>query len=162
MATYGTSHVVFQVFIAFLLLWGYHYDRDTGVITIEELLIVILFFAPFLVIFLYMAYRDLSKRFGRREMTERERAWEQAWEQLPIDTIVGAIETAFRQSTPDRTTFKEAVCALLTKYEKMHHGRTRDIYARAFEQLLARNDECSEAFREVYEEWYARDLQGGD
>ncbi len=164
MTTYGMFDVVAVAFITFLCLWPYiSGSYENAETTLIGVLLTIFLTAP---TFFYDTYKGALRRFGRRETTDRERAWEEAWEQLPTDEIVGAVETAFRQSTPDRTAFKELVHRLLTKYEKMRQGRTRNSFARAFRQLLARDDECGEAFgrayREWYAEWYAARLQNGD
>ncbi len=170
-----TTYVMFDVMVAFLLSALLSVPLLSALLSVPAgpmdglslfLLSVIWIFILlplfFLIFSVYGRYRELSRRFGRREMTDRERALEQAWEQVPVDAVVGAVETAFRKSTPDRTAFKELVHRLLTEYEKMRQGGTRNIFARAFRQLLARDDECGEAFRRAYREWYATYLQDGD
>lgn len=160
MTTYGVFSVMAVAFATFLFLWPYisgsHGTAEMSLV--EQLLMLLLIPALFLPLYLRETYKSLSRRFGRGKWADKTRVWEE----LKIDTISEAIEKVFHQSGPDGTPFRETVHRLLTKYGRMRQGKIRDVYARAFEQLLARDDECGEAFREVYEEWHAGGLQGGD
>jgi len=156
MTVYGLFNVVAVVFMIFLLLWPYisGWYENTETTWIEELLILVLTPALVLPLFFRDTYRSLARRFQREDFANQE----SVWEQLKANAIIEGVETAFRQSTPDGTEFKELVYHLLEKHEKMHPGKTRDICAKAFEQLLVRDDECGDAFREICEEWHTSHL----
>ncbi|MCF2138393.1 MAG: hypothetical protein K9W43_14270 [Candidatus Thorarchaeota archaeon] len=156
MTIYGLFNVVAVIFMIFLLLWPYisGWYENTETTWIEELLILILTPTLVLPLFFRETYRSLARRFQREAFENHENVREQ----LKVSAINEVVETAFRQSTPGGTVFKELIYHLFEKHEKMHPGKTRDVYTKAFEQLLVRDDECGEAFREIYEEWHASHL----
>ena len=158
MIAYGLLVTVITAILTLLLLWPFLTGIVVGeTIWYDEFVVIMSAATLTLPSLLWTTYYRLSRRFQREPVSDRKRMWDTA----RSGAIIDAVEIAFRKSSPDKTEFRELVYRLLEAHQKINPGKTRKLYTKAFEQLLARNDECGNAFREFYEEWYAIGLQNG-